>query len=92
MSTDEQVAAGDRACEWLSRQPEQAVWRQGDSRTVNTLARHYRAAAKDEVGRARRTTLAAWEHLCPRTAVLVGPRPDVLGYLPRLFEGNHDQD
>lgn len=67
------LAAGDRACDWLGRQPP-ALWRDDRRRTVGSLLARY----DSEMPRADRALpetvpAGAWAHLCPATREFVEP-------------------
>lgn len=67
------IAAGDRACDWLARQP-MALWRTGPHFRFPALMAGYQAEMSQRDRALPRATLAgAWEYLCPATKELRKP-------------------
>lgn len=67
------VAAGDRACDWLSHRVP-ALWRTGPGYGVEDLYAAY-GRARDEADRSLPSYVVAgaWSYLCPATELLVKP-------------------
>lgn len=73
-SPDEIIAAGDRACGWLSRQP-LALWRTDDKYHLDTLLTEYGKEMTSSGAELPMAGLAseAWLRRCPGTAALHRP-------------------
>jgi hypothetical protein len=73
------IKAGDRACDWLQRQP-MALWRTAQKYRINSLFPVYGAVmSKRDRDLPEAVVAGAWEYLCPATKEFIKPH-DVFGH------------